>query len=229
MATEPPHQLEAVLSETTFPNVSELRSLLKRYNEHPEERAEVLAEIDKRFARRMAVLVLDTCGFSRAVRARGVVHFMALLERLEREVRPGIEKNGGRVLRREADNVYAVFDDPIAALAAAREILGDVASANEALPKDEEVEVSIGIGYGDLLVVGDDDVWGDEMNLASKLGEDIARCQEILLTPAAFEHLADAGEEFEENPVTISGVEIAARRLSRTEPSRDSATEEPEG
>ena len=207
-------QLEEVLSGTTFPTPTDLRELLQRYNESPADRESVLEEINRRFSKRLAVLVLDTCGFSRAVRGRGIVHFMALLERLERVVRPGIESHQGRVLRREADNVYAVFDDPASAVEAARRIIADVRAANEALPQDEEVEISIGIGYGDLLTVGHNDVWGDEMNLASKLGEDVAECGEILLTPAAHDAVEHARDDLEERTVTVSGLELTAYRVA---------------
>lgn len=43
----------------------------------------------------------------------------------------------------------------------------------------------MGIGCGRILRVGDHDVWGREVNAASRLGEDTARSGEILLTSAA--------------------------------------------
>ena len=57
--------------------------------------------------------------------------------------------------------------------------------ANEALPAAEETQIAIGIGYGSVLDVGDGHLYGDEMNLAFKLGEDLGTAQEVLLTPAA--------------------------------------------
>lgn len=188
----------------------ELRMLLTEFNERPEERDRIVREVDERFLRRLAVLVLDTCGFSRTVRDRGIVHMLALLERLERVVGPSVELAGGRVLRREADNVFAVFDSPSQAVRAARDLLDAVRAANEALPAEEEAEVSIGIGYGDLLVMGEDDVWGDEMNLASKLGEDLAQCGEVLLTQAARDELGDAEPDLDERSYKISGLTVTA-------------------
>lgn len=194
-----------------MPDRSELRPLLHRYNEHPEDREALREEIDGRFRRDVAVLVLDACGFSRTVKGRGIVHFLALLERLERLIRPCVEEQTGRILRREADNLYAVFDTADHALTAARLIQRDVRAANEALPEDEEVGVSIGIGYGELLLVGPDDAWGDEMNLASKLGEDLAECDEILLTEAAGKALQrDHGVALTEREFTVSGITLPA-------------------
>jgi class 3 adenylate cyclase len=210
--------------------LEELRALLSEFNERPRDRARVLQRIHRQFLRRLAVLVLDTCGFSRRVRESGIVHMLALLERLERVIRPSVERAGGRVLRREADNVFAVFDLPDQAIRAARDILEDVRIANEALPAEEEAGVSIGIGFGDLIVVGEDDVWGDEMNLASKLGEDMAKCGEVLLSPAARDGLTDAGQPLEERTYELSGLTLTAYRLTGTEPgSAPTATASPGG
>src|SRR4051794_29868911 len=194
-----------------MPDRSELRPLLHRYNEHPEDRDALLEEIGERFRRDVAVLVLDACGFSRTVKGRGIVHFLALLERLERLIRPCVEEQTGRILRREADNLYAVFDTADHALTAARLIRRDVRAANEALPEEDEVGVSIGVGYGELLLVGPDDAWGDEMNLASKLGEDLAECDEILITRAAREALTGEHDlALSEREYAVSGITLPA-------------------
>jgi len=193
-----------------MPPREELQALLLDYNEHPERRERVLGDVDRRFRRTAAVLVIDTCGFSRTVQGKGIVHFLALLERLERLMRPSIEREGGRILRREADNMFAVFDGPDRAVAAATAIQRDLAAANEALPADEEVGVSIGIGYGDVLLVDDDDAWGEEMNVASKLGEDLAECGEILITAAARDGLSEGAAPLEERRYSVSGLELVA-------------------
>jgi class 3 adenylate cyclase len=213
-----PGRIDGVTDEATprptalpMPDRSELQPLLKEYNEHPDRRDRVLSDIEQRFRRPVAVLVLDACGFSRTVQGQGIVHFLALLERLERLIRPCVGEQHGRILRREADNIYAVFDTADHALRAARTIQRDVHSANEALPAEEEVGVSIGIGYGELLLVGPDDAWGDEMNLASKLGEDLADCDEILVTRAARDALHEVDDlVFTERSFTVSGIALHA-------------------
>ncbi len=199
----------------TSPNGSrdELRELLRRYNERPGERQAVVAEIEQRFLRPAAILVLDSSGFTRTVRRNGIVHFLALLERLERTVSPLIAASGGRILRTEADNIFAVFDAPERALAAARDIMRTVQTVNEALPEADELDVSIGIGNGPVLLVGDDDLYGDEMNLACKLGEDLARRGEVLVTAQAHAALRGGGPPLVPERFSISGVEIQAYRL----------------
>ena len=68
----------------------------------------------------------------------------------------------------------------------------NVEIANEPLPAASEIYIAIGVGYGRILLVGDDDAYGDEMNVACKLGEDLAEQGEILLTAAAHEALGDS-------------------------------------
>lgn len=74
---------------------------------------------------------------------------------------------------------------PAEAVAAAREIVRLLGSVNLLLPEDCRLHASIAIGYGRILNIDEDDLYGDEVNLASKLGEDIAGRGAILLTEAA--------------------------------------------
>lgn len=197
------------------PDRALLRQLLRQYNERPELHDHVRGEIDRQFLRTVAILVLDCSGFTRTTRLKGIVHFLALIERLERLVSPTIGHRGGSVLRTEADNLFAVFPDIAAATACAEAIQRDVSAANEVLPEAEELYVAIGLGYGPVLMVDPDDVYGDEMNLACKLGEDLARRGEILLTPAAREALGTCDWRFEELEFSLSGLDLLAYRMVR--------------
>lgn len=192
-----------------------LRELLHTYNEQPDKRAEIAEEIERRFQRPLALLVIDSCGFSRSVRSTGIIHFLALLERLQRLIGPIIVRFGGRQLSAVADNVFAVFDTAAAAVSCADEIVRHVDLVNDMLAASEEVYVSIGVGYGSVLVVDYDHIWGDEMNVASKLGEDLADKDEILLTTAAREALGDSPHKFERVTYSISGLELPAFRMVR--------------
>jgi class 3 adenylate cyclase len=195
------------------PSADEFRQLLRDYNELPDERQRIVAEIERRFCHTIAILVVDTCGFSRRARASGIVHFLAHQERLERIIEPAFARYGGRLLRAEADNFFAVLPDTLAAVRCALEILDDVAVANEALPTADESQVSIGIGYGSVLDAGDRYLYGDEMNQAFKLGEDLARENEVLLTAAAHAALGASPWQFEEHRFSVAGITLTAHRL----------------
>jgi class 3 adenylate cyclase len=194
----------------------ELRQLLRARNEHPERLAEIDRSVRERFTRTLAVLVLDMSGFSRLTHRYGIVHFLAMIERMHDLVLPVIEdpRFSGRLLKLEADNVYAVFAHAAAAVEAAREIQRRLASANQVLPADWDLHVCIGIGHGEVLAVGDDEVYGHEMNLASKLGEDVGEGGDILLTAAAFQSLPEAPAAAEKREAIVSGLGIAYYRLN---------------
>ncbi|HEY7374103.1 MAG TPA: adenylate/guanylate cyclase domain-containing protein [Polyangia bacterium] len=178
-------------------DAAELWRMLDARNEHPESLAEIDGEIWARFGRTCAVLVLDMCGFSRLTMRYGITHFLAMIRRLNVIVRPIIAQAGGHIVKTEADNVFATFNDVPEALAAARAIHRNLEAANTFLPEDWDLHAGIGIGYGPLLLIGEHDLFGSEMNVASKLGEDVASRGEILLSAAArarIESDADASE-----------------------------------
>ncbi|HXU06656.1 MAG TPA: adenylate/guanylate cyclase domain-containing protein [Polyangia bacterium] len=192
---------------------AELARLLDARNEHPESLAEIDGEIWRRFGRTRAVLVLDMCGFSRLTMRYGITHFLAMIRRLQTIVRPVIAAGNGQLVKTEADNVFATFDDVPQALATARAIQRSLDVANTFLPEDWDLHAAIGIGYGPLLLIGDHDLFGSEMNVASKLGEDVAGRGEILLSSAARERV-EAESDTVEIPVQLSGLTLRAFRCA---------------
>jgi len=158
---------------------------LSRIIAEPERRDEIAEEIEAEFTERRAVLVLDMSGFSRTTQVHGVVAFLVMIHQMRLLAGPVIEAVGGVVLKAEADNIYCLFDTVDDAVGAATEIIGKLAAANVDLPQHLRLYASIGIGYGDILVLTGKDMFGDEVNLASKLGEDVAQAGDVLLTTAA--------------------------------------------
>jgi len=192
---------------------AELSRLLDARNEHPESLAEIDGEIWRRFGHTRAVLVLDMCGFSRLTMRYGITHFLAMIRRLQTLVRPVIAEGGGRLVKTEADNVFATFDDVPPALATARAIQRSLDAANTYLPEDWDLHAGIGIGYGPILLIGDQDLFGSEMNVASKLGEDVAARGEILLSSAARERI-ESEIDATEIAVQLSGITLRAYRCA---------------
>ena len=204
------------MTDLSGPSRERLKKLLKEYNEYPERHQEIDEQIHEEFCKPVAIVVIDSCGFSRSVRQHGIVNYLARLERLERVISPLIEAHGGRVLRVEADNIFALFPDTESAVRCAAEVQRNVEIANEPLPAASEIYIAIGVGYGRVLLVGDDDAYGDEMNVACKLGEDLAEQGEILLTAAAHEALGASTEwQFEDSSVRISGLDLTAYKVVR--------------
>ncbi|MGE3267351.1 MAG: adenylate/guanylate cyclase domain-containing protein [Chloroflexota bacterium] len=204
------------MSDISGPGRERLQALLKQYNEYPERQTEIDAQIHEEFCKAVAIMVIDSCGFSRSVRQHGIVNYLARLERLGRMVVPLIDGHNGRVLRVEADNIFALFHNIEDAVRCANEVQMHVEIANEPLPAASEIYVAIGVGYGRVLLVGDDDAFGDEMNIACKLGEDLAERGEVLVTAAAREELgAQTTWKFTDSSVRISGLDLTAYKLAR--------------
>jgi adenylate cyclase len=193
----------------------ELRHLLQQRNEHPERLAEIDRSICDRFTRTLAMMVLDMSGFSRLTHRYGIVHFLAMIERMQALVLPVVSnpRHGGRLLKLVADNVYAVFPDAPLAVDAAVEVQRKLITVNQVLPADWDLHACIGIGYGDVLAVGPDEIYGHEMNLASKLGEDVGCGGEVLLTEAAHARLPVGERASERLETTVSGLSIGYYRI----------------
>ncbi|PZV18548.1 MAG: adenylate/guanylate cyclase domain-containing protein [Leptolyngbya sp.] len=198
----------------TDSNRARLHQLLQERIEYPEREREVDTLIHQIFDQDCAILVLDLCGFSRLTIRHGIIHFLAMVHRMTAIAEPLVTHHKGRVIKQEADNLFAVFPDVTMAVNAAVDILKGFAAVNTGLPDDKDLHASIGIGYGTTLVIGDSDLYGSEMNLASKLGEDLAQQNEILLTEEAFKQLSNKSDlSLELLSFSVSGLSLVAYAL----------------
>jgi class 3 adenylate cyclase len=188
--------------------LAELEGLLAQILERPDAEAELSRVVDSRFGRNAAVLVLDMSGFSRTTRTRGIVAFLLMIHQMKRLAGPAIAGEGGVVVKAEADNLYCVFDTVPQALRAAEGILGRLAAANAATSEERCIYAAMGIGFGRILHIEGEDLFGDEVNLACKLGEDVAQQDQILLTQSAAAEAADAGLVSVAKEVTVSGLAL---------------------
>jgi class 3 adenylate cyclase len=187
---------------------SNLMKLLDELGEHPERIEDLTARIEEMFQQERCVLVLDMSGFTRATQQGSIISFLLSINQMQRLVTPVVEERGGLVVRAEHDNLTCLFDDVEQAIEASRAITGRLQSANVILPSDKELYASIGIGFGEILNVENESIYGNEVNLASKLGEDIATLGEVLLTPGAYEQIAERGIDTEKKTVSISGLDL---------------------
>ena len=63
------------------------------------------------------------------------------------------------------------------------------------------------------VMIDNEEMYGSEFNLASKLGEDLAQRGEILLTEAAFQQLEEKVAEYKKVEFSISGLELVAYKV----------------
>jgi adenylate cyclase len=128
------------------------------------------------------ILIADLAGFTRKVLHHGTAAGLADVWLMRRTLVPLFRQLGGEVFKVDADNLYAFYPAVEPALRAAVEAHRELERSAES----ERIRVSVGIGFGELFyITSEDDYYGAEVNLASKLGEDIAEGGETLLTEAA--------------------------------------------
>lgn len=192
-----------------------MEGLLQERVEHPERAAEIDARIREVFGETLAVFVMDMTGFSRETIRRGIIHFLAQIHRMHSIATPVIESHGGEVIKYEADNVFAVFPDVEQAVEAALDLDRSLELVDTMLPEECDMHGEFGIGYGEVLVVENEDLYGSEVNLASKLGEDLAQRGEILLTQSAFARVDPTKRSYEQLSMSISGLDLIVHRVKK--------------
>jgi len=178
----------------------ELNKYLDQRNAHPEQRAVVDRIIKDTFEQQMAVMITDSVGFSRLTIEYGIIHFLALLKKINDKLKPVIRQHNGKILSEWADNFVISFEKPKEAIHAGIAMNLCIREYNATAPVDSRFGICIGIGHGTVLYTGDD-IFGHQVNLASKLGEDIAKDGEILITENVYHVCRD---EFK-----FSGIEEA--------------------
>jgi class 3 adenylate cyclase len=191
-----------------------LDAMLDEMIEHPERRKAITDEIESRFGKQQATLILDMTGFTRTTRTHGIVQFLLMIHQMHRMCCPSIGDHGGTLVKTEADNLFCLFPDVDSALAAAHDIQHRLETVNLVLPEDRHLYASIGIGFGYILNIADEDLYGDEVNLACKLSEDIGERNAILFTERAHEQLGKH-EDTVKREVSISGINLGYHELRR--------------
>src|SRR5688500_14851594 len=77
-----------------------------------------------------AILVTDLSGFTRITKQHGILHFLSIFRRCQRECVPLIGRYGGTLLKQEADDFIAFFDDAPPALECALHMLDAMGQLN---------------------------------------------------------------------------------------------------
>lgn len=185
--------------------------VLYSQTESNEERHSIEETLWGDYGAEFAVFVLDMSGFSLLTRKYGIVHYLSMVRRMQLTTEPIVKSYGGFMIKYEADNCFAVFPDPLSAVNAAIGMQHAFSAANLLTSEDLDIHISCGIDYGKILIIGHEDCFGDPVNRASKIGEDLAAAGEILITKEAMQMIpAEAGIKAHEMSVSISGITIPA-------------------
>jgi len=202
----------------------EFDQLVAKFADEPDpNKAESIREgIWERFGTEGAVFISDMASFSSTSRKIGVLHFLKMIHRARQIIAPVIEANNGTLLKCDADNCYAFFEKTDDAIQASFDVNRTLFRANDAFGIGEQIYLSVGIDFGRVLLAGDIDFFGDPVNTASKLGEDLAVREEVLVTRRAIDHSDfEIPELAERMTARISEIEIQYIRLPMTEMVKD--------
>lgn len=176
------------------------------------ERKEMESIVWKTFGVTCAVLALDMANFSLLVRRDGILAYLCLIQQMQRVTGPIVVQHGGEVVKYEADNLIAVFPSCSAAVRAA--LAMHRAFADDQQRGGRTVQVSIGIDWGKFLLVRSGDCFGDPVNRAHKLGEDLARAGETLVSEEVRAQVGDAPDlSWQQQMLSIFGAQATAFRV----------------
>lgn len=170
---------------------SRLQSLIEERLRPGADRELIDRRIWDLFGQSRAVMFTDLSGFSRKVAEFGIIHFLQVIHESHRILVPCIEQHDGILIKTEGDSMLVLFRSVPRALACSIAMQRAARDYNEEREDAEKILLCIGLGYGDVLRIGDNDVFGAEVNAASKLGEDTARAWEILVTGAVRREMGD--------------------------------------
>lgn len=161
-----------------------LALLARRRRTAAEKRRDLDRRALPRLFRERAIVFTDMADFTLRTARDGILHFLMIFEHALQVLEPAVRRARGEIVKVEADSLLLRFDDAATACRGVRAMETVLKRHNKDLPRDERVCFSYGIGFGDVLDL-EEDMFGLEVNLASKLGEDLAEPGEALLTPAA--------------------------------------------
>ncbi len=176
-----------------------------------DKRGQIEESLWQEYGAEFAILVLDMSGFSLLTRKYGIVHYLSMVRRMQVTVEPIIDSFEGIVVKFEADNCFAVFPKPLAAIRAAVAMQLALDASNIITSDDLDIHIACGIDYGKILIVEMEDCFGEAVNRACKLGEDIGIADDILVTKEAMDLVpADADIRCKPLELSISGINITA-------------------
>jgi hypothetical protein len=143
---------------------------------------------------------------------RGFEVVLSLKAAMHQIAKPIFESHGGK----EMEENFFVFDTPAPAVKSCIEIRDAVRAYNAAHDAVHHIILDgFGVHCSDMLIVPGTDIhWGDAVNTASKLGEDLAQNEELLISPEVMEKIRGdellAGYTWETKVLHASGVDLTS-------------------
>jgi len=115
-----------------------------------------------------AILFSDICGYSR-IMGSDEAQALAIVSMHNNCIEQAAKVHGGRIIKTMGDGVLAEFTSAVNAVQAAMDIQKAVSDHNAAAPDREKFQLRIGIHVGDVVVADGGDLFGDGVNVASRI------------------------------------------------------------
>lgn len=167
---------------TGLPTTEQLFSRLRKRTKSNSD--DMDRDIEKICVQDVAVLMCDSSGFTRRTHDYGILQFLAVMVRIYDLTEAPIAKNKGQIISRGADNLLAVFPKAENAVDAAVTMMKLIEKYNAGKHDRDQFQLCMGLHQGKVLRLKDG-IFGDKVNIASKIGEDLASAEEILVTGEA--------------------------------------------
>ena len=150
-----------------------------------------------------AILAADVVGYSRLMGDDEEGTLVRLKAHRDEVADPAIAKHKGRVVKLMGDGMLAEFASVVDAVRCAVDIQEAMREHSADLPKDQRIQLRIGINLGDV-IVEDDDIYGDGVNIAARL-EGLAEAGGVCVSGTVFNHV--------HNKVDLAFDDLGERRL----------------
>lgn len=159
--------------------MAEIRDIKSRRNSEPPR-----TTVPRRLA---AIVAGDITGYSRLMQIdEEGTH--ARVKRIERDlIEPTIAEHHGKLVKTTGDGFIAIFDSPVEAVRCGIVIQQSMVGRNASLPKHHWIDYRIGVNLGDV-IVETDDVFGDGVNIASRL-QNIADPGQVYISGGIYEQI----------------------------------------
>jgi adenylate cyclase len=126
---------------------------------------------DQRVKRRLAVIMAaDVVGFDRLMEANEEGTLSALQTHRREFFEPMVAQHEGRIFKAMGYGFLIEFASAVEAAKCAVGLQRGMVDRNAGIPPDRHIKFRIGINLGDVIIQGDD-VFGDDVNMASRLVE----------------------------------------------------------
>jgi adenylate cyclase len=114
-----------------------------------------------------AILAADVAGYSRLMGADEEGTLQRLKAVRAELVDPKIDEHNGRIVKTTGDGLLVEFGSVVDAMRCATQ--WQAAMAERSQPIDTRIEFRIGVNLGDIIIIDDDDIFGDGVNIAGRL------------------------------------------------------------